>query len=140
MIFIKRPKANAVATVKAKEICAYILSKSPESSDLYYSMAEIYPENQHLFLRKALSINAFNNDAWIDLAEINLTQNNVDLAEKYLITVKVNSHENYKYYYVEGLINKYHANYSAAAVSFKKSLKLNPNYTPAEKELNTLNL
>ena len=52
----------------------------------------------------------------------------------------IKSKKDYKYYYVEGLLNKHNSNYSAATISFKKALKLNPNYTPAEKELNTLNL
>lgn len=127
-------------TAKAKEICANTVLKYPNSSELFYKMSEIYPENQKEYLRKSLSLNAFNSDAWVDLAEINIVNNNIDLAEKYLLAVRVSDKENYKYYYVEGLLNKYNSNYSAAGVSFKKSLKLNPNYTPAEKELNTLNL
>ena len=103
-------------------------------------MSEIYPEKQMEYLRKALSLNAFNNDAWIDLAEINLLNNNIELAEKYLLSVRISNKENYKYYYLEGLLHKYNSKTSAAAASFKKSLKLNPNYTPAQKELNTLNL
>ena len=54
--------------------------------------------------------------------------------------VRVSDQANYKYYYVEGLINKNIGKPQAAAVSFKKALKLNPNFTPAQKELNTLNL
>ena len=127
-------------SVRAKEICANLILKHPNSADLFYTMAEIYPENKQAYLRKSLSLNAFNSDAWIELAEISLLQNNIELAEKYLLSVRVNAKENYKYYYVEGLINKYNSNYSAAAISFKKALKLNPNYSPAEKELNTLNL
>ncbi len=127
-------------TTKAKEICASILLKKPTSSNLYYIMSEIYPEKQMEYLRKALSLNAFNNDAWIDLAEINLLNNNIELAEKYLLSVRISNKENYKYYYLEGLLHKYNSKTSAAAASFKKSLKLNPNYTPAQKELNTLNL
>jgi len=127
-------------SIKAKEICAAAVLKHPNSSELFYKMSEIYPENQLEYLRKSLSLNAFNSDAWVDLAEINILKNNIDLAEKYLLAVRVSSQENYKYYYVEGLLNKYNSNFSAAGTSFKKSLKLNPNYTPAEKELNTLNL
>ena len=127
-------------TLKAKEICASVTLKNPNSSNLYYIMSEIYPEQQFEYLRKAISLNAFNNDAWIDLAEAHLLKNQTDLAEKYLMYVKVSDKENYKYYYVEGLMNKNLGNFQAAAVSFRKSLKLNPNYTPAQKELNTLNL
>lgn len=127
-------------SAKAKEICAAAILKYPNSSELYYQMSQIYPEKQFEYLRKSLSLNAFNSDAWVDLAEINILQNNIDLAEKYLLSVRVSDKENYKYYYVEGLLNKYNSNFTAAGASFKKSLKLNPNYTPAEKELNTLNL
>ena len=127
-------------TLKAKEICASLTLKNADSSDLYYIMSEIYPENQQEYLRKAISLNAFNNDAWIDLAEANLLKNQTELAEKYLMYVRVSDQANYKYYYVEGLINKNIGKPQAAAVSFKKALKLNPNFTPAQKELNTLNL
>lgn len=127
-------------TDKAKEICAALAIKYPNSSELYYKMAEIYPEKQLEYLRKSLSLNAFNSNAWVDLAEINILQNNIDTAEKYLLAVRISDEKDYKYYYVEGLLNKHNSNYSAATTSFKKALKLNPNYTPAEKELNTLNL
>ncbi len=125
---------------RAKEICADLILKYPTSSELFYTLSEIYPQNQYEYLRQSLSLNAFNNDAWIDFAELSLYQNGIEQAEKYLKAVKVTDKENYKYYYVEGLINKQLDDISAASVSFKKSLKLNPNYTPAQKELNTLNL
>ena len=73
------------------------------------------------------------------MAEINISEN-IELAEKYLMSVKISGAENYKYYYVEGLLNKQNGNISAAIISFKNSLKLNPNYNPSQKELNTLNL
>lgn len=125
---------------RAKEICANLILKYPDSSELFYALSEIYPQNQYEYLRQSLSLNAFNNNAWIDFAELSLYQNGLEQAEKYLKAVKVTDKENYKYYYVEGLINKQLGDISAASVSFKKSLKLNPNYTPAQKELNTLNL
>lgn len=125
---------------RAKEICSNLILKYPESSELFYALSEIYPQNQYEYLRQSLSLNAFNNDAWIDYAQLSLWQGKLEDAEKYLRTVKVTDKENYKYYYVEGLINKQLGDVSAASVSFKKSLKLNPNYTPAQKELNTLNL
>lgn len=125
---------------RAKEICANLILKYPESSHLFYALSEIYPQNQYEYLRQSLSLNAFNNDAWIDYAEISLYRDGIEMAEKYLKAVKVMDKENYKYYYVEGLINKQIGDISSASVSFKKSLKLNPNYTPAQKELNTLNL
>lgn len=127
-------------SIRAKEICAETVLKYPNSSTLFYVMSEIYPENQLEYLRKSLAINAFNSNAWIDLAEINVLLNKLELAEKYLLSVSVIDKENYKYYYVEGLIHKHHSNFSAAAICFKKSLKLNPNFSPAEKQLNTLNL
>ena len=126
--------------IRAKEICSNLILKYPDSSELFYALSEIYPQNQYEYLRQSLSLNAFNNDAWIDFAELNLYQNGVEQAEKYLKAVKVTDKENYKYYYVEGLINKQLGDYTSAGVSFKKSLKLNPNYTPAQKELNTLHL
>ena len=125
---------------RAKEICANLILKYPESSELFYALSEIYPQNQYEYLRQSLSLNAFNNNAWIDYAQLSLWQGHIEEAEKYLRTVKVTDKENYKYYYVEGLINKQLGDNTAAGVSFKKSLKLNPNYTPAQKELNTLNL
>ncbi len=127
-------------SVKAKEIFAAEVIKHPNSSKLYYAMSEVYDEKQSEYLKKSLSLNVFNSDAWIDLAEISVTHNNLEQAEKYLLWVKASDNENYKYYYVEGLVNKLKSNETAAVTSFKKSLKLNPNYTPAEKQLNTLNL
>lgn len=125
---------------RAKEICANLILKYPDSSELFYTLSEIYQQNQLEYLRQSLALNAFNNDAWIDYAMLSLWQGNLEEAEKYLRTVKVSDKENYKYYYVEGLINKQLGDTTAAGVSFKKSLKLNPNFTPAQKELNTLNL
>jgi len=125
---------------RAKEICAELILKHPTSSELFYTLSKIYPQNQYDYLRQALSLNAFNNNVWIDFAQINLYRNGTEQAEKYLKAVKVSDKETYKYYYVEGLIYKAKGEINAASVSFKKSLKLNPNYTPAQKELNTLNL
>lgn len=125
---------------KAKELCAEAALKYPNSSELYYTMSEIYPEKQLEYLRKSLSLNAFNSEAWVNLAEINILQNNIEQAEKYLLSVRVSDKETYKYYYVEGLLNKHNEKFQEASTSFQKALKLNPNYSPAKKELNTLNL
>ena len=127
-------------TDEANSIFDRLLANDYTSSNLYYVMSKVYKEKQVEYLRKSLEVDVFNVDAWIDLAEVNIKDGNISEAEKNLIPVSSINSENFKYYYVFGLIEKARNNVSIAAALFKQALKMNPNYLPAQLELNTLNL
>ena len=76
-------------------------------------------------------------NAWLDLTEISITNNNLEMAKNYLKQVSYIDKNNYKYYYYSGIIDKKLGNTEDAKTNFQKSLEYNPFFVDATKELNT---
>ena len=66
---------------------------------------------------------------------IEIEKNNLDNATNYLSIAKYIDENDFRYYYYQGLVFKNKGLPADAKRSFRKSLKLNPNYTPAKEEL-----
>jgi len=120
---------------KASEIYSKILKNRSDAYEAYYEMALVDKSREIEYLKKCLSINPKFKDAWIDLARIEIEKNNLDNATNYLSIAKYIDENDFRYYYYQGLVFKNKGLPADAKRSFRKSLKLNPNYTPAKEEL-----
>ena len=120
---------------KANEIYSKILKNRSDAYEAYYEMALVDKSRENEYLKKCLSINPKFKDAWIDLARIEIEKNNLDNATNYLSIAKYIDENDFRYYYYQGLVFKNKGLPADAKRSFRKSLKLNPNYTPAKEEL-----
>lgn len=120
---------------KAKDIYAKILKNRSDCYQAYYHMALIDKDRELTYLKKSIAINLVFKDAWIDLARVEIEKQNFDQAKKYL-TIALSIDENdFRYYYYQGLIAKAQGFVKDANSNFEKSLKINPDYQPAKKEL-----
>ncbi len=120
---------------KASEYSAKALKAAPNSDKIYYKLAqadEIYATN---YLKKALTLNPMNTEAWLDLAQRAIDNKQSGMAREYLKPVKYIDKMNYRYYYISGLIKKQEGNTSGAQDDFQKSHRLNPSFEKAVKEL-----
>jgi len=119
----------------AKKLCQDALAINPNLPDTYYVLSKVDTANAAMYLKKTTSYNPMYIDAWLDLAFISIKGNNLNEARTYLLPVKYIDSNNYKAYYYQGLIEKIGSNYDTAAYYFKKSLSINPNFLPAQDEV-----
>ena len=98
-------------------------------------MALLDKSREFEYLKKSLAINPKFKEAWIDLARVEIDKNNFDNASNYLAIAKYIDENDFRYYYYQGLVYKNKGLPADAKRCFRKSLKLNPSYTPAKEEL-----
>lgn len=122
---------------KASEFSSRALKADPNSDSVYYMMAQIDDIFATNYLKKALTINPMNSDAWIDLAYNAIRNKQSGFAREYLLPVRYMDKNNYRYHYVSGLIKKQEGNLGGAIEDFEKSRNLNPSFEEAAKELSS---
>lgn len=120
---------------KAKEIFAKILKNNSDCYQAYYHMALYDKDREVPYLKKSLALNLAYKDAWIDLARVEIEKQNLRQAKIYLAIAGYIDENDFRYYYYQGLIAKAEGFTKDANVNFQKSLKLNPDYSPAKEEL-----
>jgi tetratricopeptide (TPR) repeat protein len=123
---------------KVLYINPYNYKANYELACMYMNLGE--SEKASVFLKKSLSVNPLFAPAWLEMAKIQIDIKNNYLANTYLIPVNFIDSNNPDYYYLSGLIYKNDENYSKAASSFKKTLELDKNHSPALKELKSLEI
>lgn len=69
------------------------------------------------------------------MGRVEVERQNFNDAKKYLSIANYIDENDFRYYYYQGLICKNQGLKQDAVFNFKKSLLLNPNYTPAKEEL-----
>lgn len=121
---------------KAYEIYEKILKTYSDAYIAYYKIALKDKTREETYLKKAIAVNMYFKDAWIDLARVEIDRHNFPEAKKYLGVANYIDENDFRYYYYQGLIAKNQGLKQDAAYNFKKSLLLNPNYQPAKEELN----
>ena len=121
---------------KSKDIIAKILKNHSDCAEAYYYMALFDKSREVNYLKRAISINLKYKDAWIDLARVEIEKQNYKQAKFYLSIAGYIDENDFRYYYYQGLIAKAEGQIENADANFKRSLKLNPDYTPAKEELN----
>lgn len=125
-------------TKKAKEIYTKILKTHSDSWEAYYNIALLDNEKRVTYLKKALAVNPLFEDAWIELAKIDIDKGNYDIAQKYLSNAFYIDENDFRYYYYQGLVNNNLGDLAQAKYNFKKCLKLNSNYKDAQTALNNI--
>lgn len=121
---------------KAKEIYSKILKVSSKCFMAYYKMALLEPDRELEYVRKAISINPEFYEGWLDLAKLAVNKEHFEKALSYLSVVKYINDNDYRYYYYLGQVMKGKGLVAEANENFAHSLKLNPDYDLAKKELN----
>lgn len=123
---------------KAKEIYTKILKTNSDCFEAYYNIALMHkesPDEEMIYVKKALSANLLFKDGWIELAKISISRDNYDTAQKYLSNAYYIDENDCRYYYYQGLVDKNTGDATKAEYNFKKALKLNPSYKEARQEL-----
>ena len=120
---------------KAAELYSKILKNSSDCYEAYYQTALLDKSREVPYLKKSVAINMQFKDGWIDLARTEIEKNKPDSASKYLAIAKYIDENDFRYYYYQGLVYKNKGLAGDAKRSFRKSLMLNPDYTPAKEEL-----
>ncbi len=120
---------------KAKEIFAKILKNHSDCAEAYYYMALFDKDREVPYLKKSLALNLSFKDPWIDLARVEIEKQNLRQAKLYLAIARYIDENDFRYYYYQGLIAKAEGYSQDANANFRRSLKLNPDYSPAKEEL-----
>lgn len=120
---------------KAVEIYEKVLKTYSDSWVAYYKIALKDKTKEIAYLKKAVAINMNYKDAWLDLGRVEIERGNYFEARKYLGVANYIDENDFRYYYYQGLIAKNQGLKQDALKYFKKSLLLNPDYTPAKEEL-----
>lgn len=128
-------------TKKAQELYAKVLKTYSNSWEAYYNVAllsETDKDKQVIYIKKALAVNPLFNDAWIELAKIDIEKGNYNIAEKYLANAFYIDENDFRYYYYQGLVDNNLGDFTQAKYNFKKCLKINANCEEAKKALDGL--
>lgn len=123
---------------KAKEIYTKVLKTHSDSWEAYYNVALLDPDKTAIYLKKALAVNPLYEDAWVDLAQIQISTGNYALAQKYLDNAFYIDENDFRYYYYQGLLCQNTGDTIQAKYNYKKCLKLNAGFSDAQKALDSL--
>lgn len=123
---------------KAKEIYTKVLKTHSDSWEAYYNVALLESDKTAIYLKKALAVNPLYEDAWVDLARIQINTGNYDLAQKYLDNAFYVDENDFRYYYYQGLLCQNTGDTIQAKYNYKKCLKLNAGFSDAQKALDGL--
>lgn len=120
---------------KANELYARILKATSSSYLSYYHIGLFDKSKELAYLKKSVALNPYFIDGWIDLARCEIERQNFATAHQYLAVANYIDENDFRYYYYQGLMYKHQGNLNEAVYNFKKSLILNPDFTPAKEEL-----
>ncbi|MEI8129687.1 MAG: tetratricopeptide repeat protein [bacterium] len=127
-------------TKKSKDIYTKILKTHSDSWEAYYNMALLDKDKRSVYLKKSLAVNPLFEDAWIELAKIDIDKGNYNIAQKYLANAFYIDENDFRYYYYQGVVNNKLGDLAQAKYNFKKCLKLNSGFKEAQIALeNVLN-
>ncbi len=119
-------------TKKSKEIYIKILKTHSDSWEAYYNMALLDKDKRSVYLKKSLAVNPLFEDAWIELAKIDIDKGNYNIAQKYLANAFYIDGNDFRYYYYQGVVNNKLGDLAQAKYNFKKCLKLNSGFKEAQ--------
>lgn len=123
---------------KAKEIYTKVLKTHFDSAEAYYNIALMEQDKKEIYLKKALSVNPMYENAWVELAGLEVVRLNYEAAQKYLANAYYIDENDFRYYYYQGLIAKNSGDAIQAQENFRKCLMLNPDFKDAQKEIGIL--
>lgn len=134
-------KANQLD--KAKQYYEMLLTESPLNCYANYQMGLILTsqgknELSVPYFRKALLINPYNEQCWIELAKGEIKKGNSFIARNYLRNAGSLNSKNPEYYYYMGVIDKINKDYNSARLNFEQATMLKSDYIDAIIELKSL--
>ena len=118
---------------KADEIMLKNLKSNNTMPEFYILKAKNSDTNKDMYLKKALSYNIEQKDAWYALAEEMIKSNNKSLAKNYLEYAYYIDENDFRYYYYQSLIKRSEGQMDEAVRLINKCTKLNPEFNQ-EKE------
>lgn len=90
----------------AEEYLKKAIKVNPNSDIAYYLLSKITPDLKEQYLRTALSFNPMNIYAWLDLAELKISQNNFKEAKEYLFPAELINPKNSRYLMLKKYIDE----------------------------------
>ncbi len=90
----------------------------------YYVKSKINQENEQADLRKAIRLNPFYSNSWLDLTTYYIEKNDFKAAENCLASVKFLEEKSYRYYYYNAMLAKMNSDSESANNNFKKAVNL----------------
>ncbi|MBQ6516758.1 hypothetical protein IJI31_06215 [bacterium] len=119
---------------KANEIMLKNLKSNNVDPEFYIEKAAITNDNNKvIYLKKALSYDIEQKDAWYALAEEMIKRNDNSAAEKFLKYAYYIDENDFRYYYYQSLIKRQEGQLDEAVKLMNKCTKLNPDFK-TEKE------
>ena len=121
--------ANTYMTVnnpdEAQNYIKKLLKINQNSDGAYYLLSKLTPSMKEQYLRKAISLNPVNVNAWLDLSELKINQKNFKDAQEYLFPVRIIEPENSRYINLKKKIdNKDSANLKSSVNTKEEFLNL----------------
>lgn len=105
----------------------------------FYSIGLLNQNSSVEYLKKSIAVNPLYVPTWIELARLEINNKNAVEAQKYLYPVSFVANENYLYYFYSGIAASMLNNNAEAAENFRKTLKINPDFSQAKYELDKIN-
>lgn len=90
----------------------------------FYLKSKLYKDQAEFYLKKTLESNPFCNNAWLDLANIEINKKNISIAQTYIDSAGFLETDSYRYYYYKGFISKINDNDIDAEKNFKTAIIL----------------
>ena len=112
---------------EAQNYLKKLLKINQNSDGAYYLLSKLTPGMKEQYLRKAISLNPVNVNAWLDLSELKINQKNFKDAQEYLFPVRIIEPENSRYINLKRKIDS------------KDSANLKSSYDNKEEFLNLIN-
>jgi tetratricopeptide (TPR) repeat protein len=120
-----------------------ILQVSSFNAEANYKLGMMYVRTGDIneaskALKRAIASNPMFSPFWLDLAGLEITKGNYDLALAYLKPVIYSNDSNPYYYYYLGLIKKAQGDYDGARQHFDKAIELKPDFDEVNQEIDKL--
>lgn len=120
---------------KAKKIYKSLIKKGDDEWEAFYNLAMIDETNKEEYLLNAVASNPMYSDAWSELVNLKIKNDDFSTALKYLKNMYYIDENDFRYYYYQGIINKKNGDYVKAVKFFEKCVDLNSEFDEAQREL-----
>ena len=108
----------------ASDYLKKVLKINPNSDTAYYLLSKITPKLKEQYLRTSLSYNPINEFAWLDLAELKISEKDFKSAKEYIFPVKLIDPENSRYIYLKKLIDQKNNTAAISSENKQNTLKV----------------
>lgn len=113
---------------KTKKIYEKLLKKNSSDIDLLLGSLKIFPQRAYDYLPTVVSFDITNNELWLGLAHLAISDSNYSMAETYLNNSYYIDENNFRYYYYLSLVLKAKGDFVRAKYSLERCSTLNSEY------------